>query len=110
MIAGNKQSISVFETDVDQTYAIIKKRAVASKEERAKIAEQSGVEQIQLVARVSGTEIGCDLKARGPGRKCTQVSLRLELLQDHKIPREVMYCVSGRRDVQQDFRKGLVLL
>lgn len=57
MIAGNKQSINVFETDVNQTYDMIKKRAVINREEQAKIAEQGGVEQIQLVAEDPSTVI-----------------------------------------------------
>lgn len=73
MIAGNRQAIDVFEQDVDQTYALVKKRAAITKEEQEKIAEQGGVEQIQLVAENPDTIISFEVPDGPP-----PADLRLE--------------------------------
>ncbi|KAF8312924.1 hypothetical protein DL93DRAFT_2059573 [Clavulina sp. PMI_390] len=57
MIAGNKQAVDVFVQDVESTYGLVKKRAAMNAAEQKKIAEQGGVEQIQLVAENPGTVI-----------------------------------------------------
>lgn len=73
MIGGNKQAIAVFENDVDQTYATVKKRAKINAEEQAKIREQGGVEQIQLMAENPSTVISFDVPDGPP-----PADLRLE--------------------------------
>lgn len=73
MIAGNRQAIDVFEQDVEQTYALVKKRAAITKEEQEKIAAQGGVEQIQLVAENPDTVISFDVPDGPP-----PADLRLE--------------------------------
>jgi cell division cycle protein 37 len=61
MIAGNQQALKVFEDDVNSTYAMIRKRAAANKEEQEKMKAQGGVEQIQLVAEDPSTVITFDV-------------------------------------------------
>lgn len=73
MIGGNKQALAVFENDVEQTYATVKKRAKINAEEQAKIREQGGVEQIQLVAENPSTIISFDVPDGPP-----PADLRLE--------------------------------
>lgn len=73
MINGNKQAIDVFEQDVEQTYQLVKKRAAINRAEQEKIAEQGGVETIQLVAENPSTVISFDVPDGPP-----PADLRLE--------------------------------
>jgi len=66
MIAGSKQAVDVFEKDVEQTYALIKRRVAANKEDQDKILAQGGVEQIQLMPENPDTVISFDVPEGPP--------------------------------------------
>jgi len=58
MVAGDPRALDVFIKDVEDTYAVVAKRAKVTKEEQE---SQAGVEQIQLVAENPDTVISFDV-------------------------------------------------
>lgn len=100
MISGNKQAIDVFEKDVEQTYALIKRRAAANKVEQEQIAAQGGVEQIQLVPENPDTVISFDVPDGPP-----PADLRLdESLESEGLDvEEVRSALQRRWDIFQGF-------
>jgi cell division cycle protein 37 len=58
MVAGDPRALDVFIKDVEDTYAVVAKRAKVTKEEQE---NQAGVEQIQLVAENPDTVISFDV-------------------------------------------------
>jgi cell division cycle protein 37 len=100
MISGNKQTIDVFEQDVEQTYAIIEQRAAANREENEKIMAQGGVEQIQLMPENPDTVISFDVPD-GP----TPADLRLDgsLEAEDLDIEEVRTALQRRWDIFEGF-------
>ena len=100
MISGNKQAIDVFEKDVEHTYAMIKRRAAANKEEHDRIVAQGGVEQIQLMPENPDTVISFDVPDGPP-----PADLRLdESLEAEGLDlEEVRAALQRRWDIFQGF-------
>lgn len=106
MIAGNKQSLGVFEGDVDQTYAMIKKRSAATKAEREQIAAQGGVEQIQLVAEDPSTTISFNVPDGPPPPSASDIVLDPETFggrEDSVDVEEVHRALTAQWEIYQGF-------
>lgn len=100
MVTGNKQATDVFERDVEQTYAMIKRRAASNKEEHDKAVAQGGVEHIQLVPENPDTVISFDVPDGPP-----PADLRLdESLEEEGLDlEEVRTALQRRWDIFQGF-------
>jgi len=100
MISGDKRAIEVFNTDVEQTWAHVKKRVAVSKEEAAAV---EGQEQIQLVAENPETTITFNVPEGPPPE-----DLRLEGEDMEGVDVEqVRQLLQLRWDVFESFPKDL---